>query len=167
MAAKKTKTEDTPTTTEVSTVSNIISDDSGSDFLFQFETSLEDAVAPEPLPEGTYKGEITDLTTATNPNSGKPTFRLRIIIPPENFPADFSPENAPDGLLVLYFGPDLSNERKDKWNARVLGESLRIPLTAGLRKEDFTGKQVEVDLVHREGQDGITRNNVKGLPRAV
>ena len=147
-------------------MADIIGADSGSDFAFEFTHSTEEAAPPEPLPDAIYRGEITQMTKTLS-DRGRRRLILRIVVPPENYPADYSTDNAPDGVTVLYFSQDLEDDKQGLWHMRALCKELKIPDGNKFRAEDFEGKQVEVDLTSRELPDGSRRNNIKGLPKAV
>jgi hypothetical protein len=167
--AKKTSLPSTASVEEIEPMasSNIIGADDGSEFLFTYDTNVDEAKAPEPLPVGNYIAEITDIRPGTDNFSGQPNFQLRMVVDPSHYPADYSPENAPDGVTVVFFSPAVGNDRKGMWNMKVIAEKLRIPGTNRFKREDFVGKQVNVELDHREGQDGVLINRVKGTPQAV
>lgn len=143
--------------------SNILGEDS-SGFDFEYDSSVGDAAPPEPLPEREYIGEITEARKGVSNLSGKEQLICIIVIPVENFPVDYSPENAPDGMRLVWFSPDVDRSRKGTWNMRIVCQRLGVPMTNRFRTDDFVGKRVRVELGHRTGQDEVTYNTIKGLP---
>jgi hypothetical protein len=143
--------------------SNILGDDS-SGFDFEYSTSIEEATAPEPLPEREYIGEIVEARKGVSNFSGNPQLVCIIVVPVENFPVDYSPENAPDGMRLVWYSPDVDDSRKGRWNMRVICQKLGAPMTNHFRTDDFVGKRVRVELGHRTGQDEVTYNTIKGMP---
>lgn len=146
--------------------SNILGEDSEG-FDFEYSQSLEDAVAPDPLPEREYIGEIVDFKKGVSNLTGKDNFTLVIVIPVEEFPSDYNPENAPDGMRLVFFSPDVDNSRKGMWNMKQICRKLRVPLTNRVSHTDFVGKKVRVDVTQRQGQDEVMYNNIKGTPEAI
>jgi hypothetical protein len=86
------------------------------------------------------------------------------MIPPENYPADFKEENAPDGVTVRFKSQDLSPDTpRGKYNAKRLAEAMGLSSTVNLKKSDFMDKRVKIEVTHFEVDDGpilVTR----GLP---
>jgi hypothetical protein len=146
--------------------SNIIGDD-GSDFDFEYSSSIEEATPPEPLPEREYVGEIVEARKGTSNFSGNDQLVCIIVIPTDNFPVDYSKENAPDGMRLVWYSPDVDDSRKGRWNMRMICQKLGTPLTNRFRMDDFVGKQVRVELGHRQGQDEVVYNTIKGMPTAA
>lgn len=144
-------------------VSSIVTDDDDDDELFHFDENIQEAERPEVLPERAYVGIITDVRRTTT-NLGKPNLTLSIMIPPENYPADFKEENAPDGVTIRFKSQELSPDTpKGKYNAKRLAEAMKLSSTVSLNKADFMDKTVKIDVTHFEGDDGpilVTR----GLP---
>ena len=143
--------------------SSIVGDDDDEDILFQFETNIQEAERPEVLPERTYLGVVTDVRR-TSTNTGKPNLTLSILIPPENYPADFKEEHAPDGVTVRFKSQDLSPDTpRGQYNSKRLAEAMKLSSTVNFKKSDFLDKRVKIEVVHFEGDDGpilVTR----GLP---
>lgn len=173
MARKsRATTESQPTEQEqdnTAMASSIITDDTGDDdFVMQYDSSLDGAVAPEALPEGRYRAQIVDMRKGISQKTGKDQVYLRLVVDPEDFPADYSPENAPDGLTVNFYSQDVDDSRVGRYNMRKLCESVRAPLTQRVRKSDFINKHVLVDLIKLSGDEGQPdRNFVRGVPRRV
>jgi hypothetical protein len=143
--------------------SSIVTDDDDDDELFRYEENIQEAERPEVLPERTYVGTIVDVRR-TSTNTGKSNLTLSIMIPPENYPADFKEENAPDGVTVRFKSQDLSPDTpRGKYNAKRLAEAMGLSSTVNLKKSDFMDKRVKIEVTHFEVDDGpilVTR----GLP---
>lgn len=147
--------------------SDTIIDDDDSEALFTYDESLEQAEAPDPLPENKYRGEITDVRIGQSQLSGKDQLIFTLVIPPENFPVDFNPENAPDGVRLLFYSRDVDGSRVGRYEMRRICEALKVPLTNRVRRSDFENKAVEIEVTHKVRDDGSTMMVVKGYPRAV
>lgn len=148
-------------------MADILGDEEGQGFDFEFEQSVEDAEAPPPLPEGDYDAEVTDSRLGVSNLTGRRQLLLTIVVPVENFPADFSPDNAPDGVRLVWFSPDIDDSKRGRWAMKQVCRHLKVPMTNRFRSSEFVGKRVRVTLGHRTGQDEVTYNNIKGTPEAV
>jgi hypothetical protein len=111
--------------------------------------------------------ECKRLSTYNDERSGKQRVLLTYSIDPSQYPADFSPENAPDGVEATYFGPYMSTLKADRYEMRRLQESTGAPVSSKPKKEDFEGKRHRITIGHRPPQEegGPARLSVKGLPR--
>jgi hypothetical protein len=143
--------------------SNILGEDS-SGFDFEYSTSIDEATPPEPLPEREYIGEIVEARKGTSNFSGHPQIVCVIVVPTDEFPVDYAVDNAPDGMRLVWYSPDVDDGRRGRWQMRVICQKLGIPLTNRFRLDDFVGKKVRVELGHRTGQDDVTYNTIKGMP---
>jgi hypothetical protein len=152
-----------PTEEQPPMASNILGEDS-SGFDFEYSSSIEEATPPEPLPERDYIGEIVEARKGVSNFSGNAQLVCIIVIPVENFPVDYAPDNAPDGMRLVWFSPDVDDSRKGKWQMRMICQKLGVPMTNHFRTDDFVGKRVRVELGHRTGQDEVTYNTIKGMP---
>ena len=140
-------------------------EDSG--FVFEYSESIDEAKAPEPLPEREYVGEVTEVRHGVSNLTGKQNITATIVVPVDQFPADYDPANAPDGARLVFFSKDLDDSVSGRWNLRMLCTKLKLPMGNRFRPDDLVGKKVRVDVGHRTGQDEVTYNTIKGLPEAV
>lgn len=144
------------------------SEGSGASFVFEYDINLEDAPDQQPLPEGVkYTGTVEDVRSGLNQLTGEPQVILRIVIPPEEFPADFPADHWPDGVRLTYYSPSLGNSISGKANAKHFARALRLPTGNRLRGEDIQGKRVQVEINHNQMDDGRTQMRVRGMPTAA
>lgn len=108
---------------------------------------------PEPLPVGTYRGVISEAVKATSATSGNDYLRQIIVVPPDEYPADYDVQNAPDGVKLRYFSIPLSvaGNRRAAYRLRSFLEKFGIPLTSSLDLSALVGKEVSVTIKHVAG----------------
>lgn len=170
--AKKNSTTASDTATEEQKVmatenSSILVDDTDDENSFTFDSSLEDATAPEPLPAGEYLGRVTQMKKTIGRLNGKPQAAMTVIFDPDQFPADYPIENAPDGKVMVYYSKDLSKDKNGKWNARQLAEAFGAPLGNKISPDDYLEKVAkwDVDVVELNDGSGMKVNRIKNPPR--
>lgn len=56
----------------------------------------------EPLPAGPYRAIVRDVELRYSEKLPNGFFYIQLMIPTENFPADYDAGNAPEGLTVVY-----------------------------------------------------------------
>lgn len=117
-----------------------------------------------PLPSGPYVGEIRDVEVRYSEKQPNGYFYITLRIDPDEFPADYDHENAPDGALVSFARvsvPDPNNRRSVR-PFKALLTALGLEKGSKFDTGDWIGKEVQVMLSEREYQ-GVPVNNVEGL----
>ena len=79
----------------------MVDDTEGMPSILEFSEDIADAEPPEPLPVGEYRGQIIGTETRMSQKDTK-YVAVTWLIPPEEYPADYDPSNAPDGKQVMY-----------------------------------------------------------------
>lgn len=156
---------------ETDVMSSVLTDSGETAFLFELDDELENAVQPATLPDGEQRGVIKSITVARNNNNGV-QWRIRVEVPPENYPADFPMEHAPEGISLMYFSRELGREVAGdtvpgRWELRRMMQALQLPGGRKLRAEDVLEKPVKFTTATRELDDGSKVTNIKGLLEAI
>lgn len=129
--------------------------------ILELEFNLEDMDDFEPLPDGEYPATVT-LAEMRTSDKGNDYYYMSFQIHPDNFPADYSRENAPDGLSLVYARvqkPDPKN-RRSITGVKNLYRALGIPLkTSTINPGEWEGKQAKLRL-KKQDWNGETINSI-------
>jgi len=119
--------------------------------------NLEDVQAPPPLPVGQYPAEIVSVTPTTSQKSGKLYAKTVFRIRPENYPPDFSIDNAPSGKTLTYnlISLELRNNKQALNSLKRFYEALKLPLnTTSINTADWVGKEALITVEHTQSLKG-------------
>ena len=145
----------------------IVDADDDGDYDFSYTSDISEAERPPVLPAREYIGEIVSYKK-TQTQNGKPNLTLGINISPDQYPVDYNPEIAPDGVTIRFRSQDLGDTFSGRYNAKKLAAAMRIPRTNGFKEGDFLGKKVKVALGHYDTPDGPVAVIEQGkLPVAI
>lgn len=94
-------TKKTHTTVDNVKESVTMHDDMG--VIEEFVSDLATVADPDPLPARKYEAVVTEISIGLSKSSGKPTAKISYMIAPDQYPIDFDPENAPDGVTMTSY----------------------------------------------------------------
>lgn len=136
--------------------------------ILELEFNLEDMDDFEPLPDGEYLATVT-LAEMRTSDKGNDYYYVTFQIDPNEFPADYAVENAPEGMNLTYARvqkPTPSNRRSITGVKRLM-RALGLPLNTSvidpslwenrqaklrLKKQDWNGEQIN-NIVSVEAVD--------------
>ncbi len=121
---------------------------------FEFDTSLDTAERPEPLPALNYPAECTSALLKHS-KSGKPMLELTYRIANDALPMDW--EDAaqyPEGIELRNWFV-LENTPRGRFRAKLFREAHGLDTkTNSVSAEDFLGAEVVVTIGHQDAFDG-------------
>jgi len=132
--------------------------------LVEFSENIADAEAPEPLPAGEYRGTIQSCEVKLS-QKGTKYGSARILIPADQFPADFDASQYPDGMTLSYNLIGLEDNRIARYRLRQWCEAIGAPATKQIDVNDWVGLDANFRL-DVETYEGVKRNNIRGVSRA-
>lgn len=132
------------------------------DGVMQFSSDIADAEAPKPLPEGVYPSVLKDVRRVKRKTSGKQGLDVYFYVAPENYPADFPVEEAPDGMTLVYRRLNLEDTKAGRFAIKRFTENIGAPpVRQRIDDEVLAGwKGLSAKLV-------IKADEWEGNPRAV
>jgi len=157
MAKAAAKTTNNETATKERNVSN-------NENILELDMDLEEFDDFEPLPAGEYPAEVRSAEKRIS-DKGNEYYYMVLNIHPDDFPADYAIENAPEGMNLIYARlqvPTAANRRSItavKKFYRAIGLTLK---TSIINPGEWEGKKTKV-LLGRSEYNGEDRNDVKGL----
>jgi hypothetical protein len=123
------------------------------------DEDLNDATAPEPLPDGEYPAEVQGSELHTSQTSGKGSVKVTFVIKPEDFPPDYIDAAAyPEGKTVAFY-VSREADRPSRFRMKQFCENIGAPLGTQLDINDWVGKQAKIALKSEE-YEGVSRERV-------
>jgi hypothetical protein len=120
--------------------------------ILELDMDLDQVEDFQPLPDGEYPASVTQAEMRTS-DKGNDYYYMIFQIHPNDFPADYAPENAPEGMNLVYARvqrPDPKNRRSItgvKNLMRALGISLK---TSTINPGDWEGKKAKLRVKKQE-----------------
>lgn len=124
--------------------------------VFEFSEDIANAVQPEPLPNGVYRGTITSAESKTS-QAGNTYADVVIAISPAAFPADWTEGSMyPEGISLHYRRVTLEDTPQARFRLRRFVETAGLPkIGRRLDLTDWIGRDVKVETKVERGQDGL------------
>lgn len=133
------------------------------DSIIEFSEDIASQEAPEPLPAGRdYAASIIEAQAKTSTNSGKRYLSLKVLIRPEEYPADYDAANAPEGTTLSYNLVSLEDTAQSRYRLRMFCEAIGVAASKRLDINEFVHRECRVTLKH-EFFDGIKRAAIEKL----
>lgn len=126
--------------------------------ILEFSEDIGDAEAPEPLPVGDYRGTIEQVEVRVSQTDRRyvaVTFRVS----PDEYPADYPLENAPDGKMLTYRRVPAEDDRQSRFRLRQFCESIGAAMAKQINPQEWIGLEAVLTIDH-DTYEGITRENV-------
>jgi len=133
--------------------------------IIELSTNIEEMQEFEPLPAGPYPAEVRDVEVRYSEKQPNGYFYLVLNIDPNDYPADYDVENAPEGAQIVYARvqvPDAANRRTVKPFKNMLAAFGVKQKGNKFAPDDLIGKHAQVILSVNEYQ-GNPVNNVEGI----
>lgn len=135
--------------------------DRGADdsMIIEFSEDISEAEAPDPLPVGDYRAQIRSAAPRVSVNTGNKYAAVGFYISPDEYPADYDANNAPDGKTVLYRRVSLEDNPAARFNMRRFCEAIGAPMSRSVNMADWLNLEARVTIEHDEFE-GINRENI-------
>lgn len=128
--------------------------------IIEFSEDISQAEQPEPLPLNDYPFNIRAVEAKIATASGNKYAAVTCYISPDDYPADFPVENAPDGVTIIYRGVPLSDTPQNRWRLRGFCDAIGAPMSNSIDLNEWIGLSA-VATVDQEEYEGVMRNVIK------
>jgi len=121
--------------------------------IIDYSEDISDAEQPEPLPMGDYPVTIRTADARESINTGRRYAAVGCYIAPEDFPADYPAENAPDGKTIVYRRISLEDGPQERFRMRRFCEAIGAPMSSKIDLNDWLGLEATavIDVTEYEG----------------
>lgn len=134
--------------------------------ILEFSSDISEAEAPDPLPVGDYVATITAAEGKISNNSGKKYVAVSFRIPVEEFPADYDPEQAPDGKTIIYRRVPGEDNAQARYQVRQFCEAVGSPMSKTIDIGEWVTLSAKVSVAHEE-YEGTMREVITRVSAAA
>jgi len=127
--------------------------------IVEFSSDISDAEAPEPLPVSEYPAQIKSAEIRVSTNSGNKYAAVAFHISPDEYPADYPVEEAPDGKLVIYRRLVMEDNAQSRYNVRKFCEAIGATMSMKIDVGEWVGLEARVQIEH-DTYEGVTREQI-------
>ena len=124
--------------------------------IIEFSAPIDDAVAPTPLPEGTYPAEIIRAEEKTSANSGNNFLSIQFRISADRYPADYT-EGDEDGTVLPYNRLILRDDAASRYRLKRFSDAVGITIGTSFDPDSLIGLAANV---------AVKNSEYEGEPRA-
>lgn len=132
--------------------------------IVEFSEDISQAEQPEPLPTGEYHATIRQVEVKVS-QRGTKYAAVSFIIAPEEFPADYPAENAPDGKMIVYRRCSLEDNPNARWMLRQFCENIGATPSKRIDVNEWIGLEANVQIDHDE-YEGVVREQISRVNAA-
>lgn len=126
----------------------------GNEDIIELDEDLSDVPDPVNLPKGWYRAEITEVERK-NSQRGNDYFAVSLVIPVDEYPSDYDPDNFPDGVKMSYnlLRVPEGKDRRALANIRRFMEILGLSTNVSrIDTNEWVGRDLQVKLDHEKYQ---------------
>lgn len=131
--------------------------------ILELDHNLADYEDFQPLPKGEYPATVT-LAEMRTSDKGNDYYYVTFQVHPDDFPADYAVENAPEGLNLTWARtqkPDPRN-RRSITGVKNLMRALSMPLsTSVINPGEWEGKKAKLVLGTQEWQGDFVNTIIR------
>lgn len=128
----------------------------GSESIVSFSEDVSDAERPEPLPAGRYTAEIRGAEMKLSRNNTRYA-AITFFVPPEEYPANYDADEAPDGTTLVYRRLSLEDSKRARYNIRLFCEAIGAPTARDIDLTDWISRTAVIE---------VARGEYEGMPTA-
>lgn len=132
--------------------------------VMEFVEDISEAEAPEPLPPGEYPATIRGAEVKES-QSGNHYVAVQFMIQPDDYPADYPAENAPDGKIVTFRRLPYSQDKGAMYRMRKFCESIGAATSKRIDVNDWIGLEATVRIEH-DTWEGEKREQIAAVTAA-
>lgn len=127
--------------------------------IVEFSEDISEAAEPEPLPVGEYPATIRQAEIKVS-QRGTKYAAVTFVVAPEEYPADFPLENAPDGKVIVFRRCSMEDNPQARFMLRNFCEAIGATASKKIDVNDWVGLDAAVEIDHDE-YEGVTREQIK------
>lgn len=132
--------------------------------IVEFSEDIGDAEQPEPLPVGEYNADIRGAEVKIS-QKGTKYAAVTFVVSPDEYPADYPLENAPDGKVIIHRRCSLEDNPQARFMLRQFIEAIGATASKKIDVNDWVGLNAVIEVDHDE-YEGVTREQIKRVNAA-
>lgn len=128
--------------------------------IVEFSSDISEAEAPEPLPVGEYAATIKQCDVRISTNSGNKYAAVQFHVSPEEYPADYPADIAPDGKIITYRRLVMEDNQLARFNVRKFCEAIGATMSKKIDVSEWVGLEARIQIGH-DTYEGVTREQIE------
>lgn len=132
--------------------------------IVEFSEDISQAEAPEPLPPGEYPATIRGAEIKTS-QRGTRYAAVTFMVSPDEFPADYPVENAPDGKVLVYRRCSMEDNPQARYMLRNFIEAIGATASKRIDVNEWIGLDAVIQ-VENEEYEGVMREQIARVTAA-
>jgi hypothetical protein len=132
--------------------------------IVEFSEDISEAEAPEPLPVGEYPTSIRAAEVKIS-QRGTRYAAVTFVITPEEYPADYPIENAPDGKTIIFRRCSLEDNPQSRFMLKNFCEAIGATASKKVDVSEWIGLTAMVEVEH-DTYEGVTREQITRVNEA-
>jgi hypothetical protein len=126
--------------------------------IVEFSEDISQAEAPEPLPVGEYPATIRAVEVKLS-QRGTKYAAVSFMVSPDEFPADYPVENAPDGKTIVFRRCSLEDNPQARYMLRNFCEAIGAAASKRIDVNEWIGLDAVINIEHDE-YEGVKREQI-------
>lgn len=126
--------------------------------IVEFSEDISEAEAPEPLPAGEYPATIRGAEIKIS-QRGTKYAAVTFVVSPDEFPADYPVENAPDGKVIVYRRCSMEDNPQARYMLKQFCESIGATASKRIDVNEWMGLNAMIQ-VENEEYEGVMREQI-------
>lgn len=126
--------------------------------IIEYDEDISNAEPPAPLPEREYPATIAGAQIKIS-SAGNQYVETMFRVDPDDFPADFPVEEAPDGATLAFRRVPVDNTKSARYRMRQFCEAIGAPCGTRVDVNEWVGLSATIVVKHEE-YEGETRAQI-------
>lgn len=132
--------------------------------IVEFSEDISEAEAPEPLPVGEYAATIRGAEVKIS-QRGTKYAAVTFVVPPEEFPADYPIENAPDGKVIVFRRCSMEDNPQARYMLKNFCDAIGATASKKIDVNEWMGLSATIS-VDNEEYEGVMREQISRVNAA-
>lgn len=126
--------------------------------IVEFSEDISEAEAPEPLPPGEYPATIRGAEVKIS-QRGTKYAAVTFVVSPDEFPADYPVENAPDGKVIVYRRCSMEDNPQARYMLKNFCEAIGATASKRIDVNEWIGLNGTIQVDNDE-YEGVMREQI-------
>lgn len=122
--------------------------------IIEYDEDISNAEPPAPLPEQEYPASIASAQIRTS-GAGNQYVETMFRVNPDDYPADYPVEEAPDGVQLAFRRVPVDNTKSARYRMRKFCEAIGAPCSTRVDINDWIGASATIVVKHEEYEGEI------------
>ena len=126
--------------------------------IVEFSEDISEAEAPEPLPAGEYAATIKAAEIKISQRGTKYAV-VTFVVSPDEYPADYPAENAPDGKVIVFRRCSMEDNPQARYMLKNFCEAIGATASKRIDVNEWMGLEASIQVENDE-YEGVLREQI-------